>query len=146
MPRFDADSLLTALVEMVNSGGYKDREKSWIGLTLLVDGFLVSGKMVSGQRYLDGVAEQFTRVDTIADRSATDAFVKFFRDFGAHCESGAQPASQTPYAGYIHLEHARFFHPGGQPLPHEFEDWWRGRLSAVSGFMFGILEEDGEWC
>ena len=47
-------------------------------------------------------------------------------------------ADRTSY--YIHLSGARVLAPGGGPLPPDGVHW-RGRLSAVSGWSFGHLDE-----
>jgi hypothetical protein len=37
------------------------------------------------------------------------------------------------------LSDAKYFQIGGAPIPQDGGIWWRGRISAVSGFFIGKL-------
>ena len=133
------DWFLQGLVSIVN----KSPEIS-IGITLHVDGFLVSGHLVSGKRYFEGFAQEFggrvPGVKNDPEKQIEKAVAQLGKSFyGDEAEkSGGRPVH------YIHLEGARMFHPGGEAIPADRGIWWRGRLTCVAGFSLGLLHAKDE--
>jgi hypothetical protein len=117
----ETDWLLRALVRSINES--KTPPDKQIHLTLLLDGFLVSGEPVSSRDYLKNAAGLPEVVERIDDRN------------GLWEEERANDA----HVGYVHLKNARVFHPAGQPVAKSLPVWWRIKLSAVSAFTIGTV-------
>lgn len=120
------DALLQELVEIAGAGfGF--------GITLTVGGTLVSGNVCSGSKYM-----QFIFDETLADvdEQVKEAIKKRLQPFADIYAPDAWSA-QAPT--YIHLENARFFTPGVSGATPSSPVLWRGRISDVSGFCFGVL-------
>ncbi len=126
-----ADHFLQALVDLTN------RSEFSIGITLQMDGFLVSGQLASGKAYFDGIASEMA--DSMgANTSAADAMRKYFSNFGNIYHQYNGDNDYIPPV-YIHLRDAKFFHNSGSPVPGNRGVWWRGRITSVSGVMMGKL-------
>jgi hypothetical protein len=114
----DSDWFLTSLVEFVNNRG------SELPITLQVGGFLVSGLLVSYEKYFESVGLDFAKL------------------FGAEnmpkSRANGEASEQQP-PSFIHLREAHIFHSASQPIPASTSVWWRGRISEVSGFFLGVL-------
>lgn len=131
------DLVLQELVRIFNSGDSDEGS----GITLSVGGILVSGYLIGGAKYIEhfishvsGEGTQDTeRTQKVA--GYLEPLREFYRPPQDHSE--VDPAWQYPV--YIHLKNARFFHPGGPAIPTNKPIWWRGRLSSVDGFSFGVL-------
>jgi len=131
------DWFLQILVNITNAGD----GSAEFGMTLLVSGFLISGRMVGGAKYFEGFASDFASGFT--DQTLAESFRRSFSQYGGiYKADAAQPdtanqLSESP--AYIHMKEARFFNTAGNPIPANRGVWWRGRLSEVSGFMIGTL-------
>jgi len=49
-------------------------------------------------------------------------------------DNGGSPARQGMRIGFIHLKDVEFINPDGRSVAGA---WWRGRLTAVDGFILG---------
>jgi hypothetical protein len=134
-----SDWFLQHLVSISNDAGLQ------IGLTVQVGGLLVSGQLVSGEQYFEGIAADFEH-GLAAYPQLAQAMKKSFASFGVIYKSESQPeGSQSVEArapNYIHLTDARFFSTAGDPIPQNKGVWWRGRISAIGGFTIGQLRAD----
>ncbi|MEJ7138716.1 hypothetical protein [Amphibiibacter pelophylacis] len=92
------------------------------GVTLLVDGFLVSGEIVSFAQYLH-------------HNSAVEGVERFIQQSGGNASPAGAP-------NFIHLKNARFYTASGQSVPSDDGVYWRGAVEAVSGFSFGVIQLD----
>lgn len=128
-----ADWLLQHLVALVTDGPLE------MGITLQVSGLLVSGRLVSGARYFEGIASDFAH-GLAAYPQVAKSVRDSFEEFGKLIyQSDAAPSSR-PLPHYIHLTDAKFFSTAGEPVPAEKGVWWRGRISEVGGFALGQLQ------
>ncbi|MFY3136848.1 gas vesicle accessory protein GvpU [Achromobacter xylosoxidans] len=129
-----ADVFLQFLVNLVNNGG----QLKSIGVTLQMGGMLVSGSIVSGAEYFDRFAETFSGsladMDTQARQSVRTSLAELGDVFRL-----PQPAEPLP--NYIHLVDALFFSADGTPIAGQ-PTLWRGRSSAVDGFILGRLQSE----
>ncbi|HGM4743698.1 gas vesicle protein [Stenotrophomonas maltophilia] len=120
------DALLQELVEIAGAGfGF--------GITLTVGGTLVTGNVCSGSKYM-----QFIFEESLAnvDEQVKEAIKKRLQPYADIYAPGAW-SGQAPT--YIHLENARFVTPGVSGSTPASPVIWRGRISDVSGFFFGVL-------
>ncbi|CAB3675353.1 MULTISPECIES: gas vesicle accessory protein GvpU [Achromobacter] len=129
-----ADAFLQFLVNLVNNGSQIES----IGVTLQMGGMLVSGSIVSGAEYFDSFAASFTgSLNTVDD--ATRATVHASLAELGDVFRVPQPADPLP--NYIHLSDALFFTADGTPIAGQ-PTLWRGRTSAVDGFILGRLQAE----
>ena len=94
-------------------------------ITLNVGGVLVTGYITSARQFM-------------LSHILTDKFLEVaegqFKQAGMLSDDSFE---------YIHLRDAKFFLPGHLPIPSSRDGvFWRGRLSDVSGFTFGVLGLD----
>lgn len=120
------DWFLQELVGLANVVG--DFE---LGVTLNVQGSIISGTAISGRRYFEEAAKLFATEDPENHLS------NWVKSFTAIYDEGEKPAAPP---GYIHLMNARVFGTGEGTIPSNDGTLWRGRISAVSGFSFGSLQ------
>lgn len=129
------DWFLESLVTTVNNTGLE------IGITLQMDGFLVSGFLVNGGKYFEGFSNEFIS-ETAAhfgNDEALDAIQQAFNTYAGMYAPKEGEEAAADKANYIHLQDARFFNTNGAPIPNNRGMWWRGRLSEVNGFILGTL-------
>ncbi|WP_115515038.1 MULTISPECIES: gas vesicle accessory protein GvpU [Xanthomonas] len=135
---FDGQSLdwyLQKLVATVNTSNVQ------FGITLFVEGIIVSGQLVSGKQYFEAFAQEFSAAypgDAEEKEDIRHAFASHASIYDS--EDDAQQSSRPPQ--FIHLIESRCFSPGGQPLPSNRGVLWRGKVNAVSGFTLGSLSAD----
>jgi len=130
-PAAQSDWFLQRLASFANEHGLE------MGITLQVSGLLVSGTLVSGARYFEAIAENFSQgLARHADlarvmKEGVASFAEVYADVG-----GTTP----PLPQYLHLKDAQFFSTTGTPVPENQRVWWRGRVSEIGGFTIGQLQ------
>lgn len=131
-PTPSADVFLQFLVNLVNNGGQLES----IGVTLQMGGMLVSGSIVSGAEYFDRFAAAFA--DSLSDMEpmARQSVRTSLAELG---DVFRLPQPAEPLPNYIHLADALFFTADGTPIAGQ-PTLWRGRSSAVDGFILGRLQ------
>ncbi|MFZ3213131.1 MAG: gas vesicle accessory protein GvpU [Terriglobales bacterium] len=133
------DLILQFIVGMASQTGVETP------ITLTVKGVYVSGYIVSGARFFDGVTEEMSK-GSFASQEVKKFTLDFFKNFA---EAFRQPEATKDNAetdprlyrpDFIHLRAARFFAPGTvhMAIPSNGA-WWRGRLDSVDGFFLGSL-------
>jgi hypothetical protein len=127
------DWLLQHLVALVTDGPLE------MGITLQVSGLLVSGKLVSGARYFEGIASDFAH-GLAAHPQVAKSLRQSFEEFGKLIYEGDAATSARPLPHYIHLTDTKFFSTAGDPIPAGKGVWWRGRIAEVGGFTLGQLQ------
>jgi hypothetical protein len=131
----EADWLIQHFLNLANSPSTGIE----VGITLNVGGLLVSGTMVSGKKYFEGIADLLSNANTnmpeIAESwKSLSAFGQIYDDT-AEVESNRNPQ-------YIHLRNTRFFSAAGTAVPNSPGVWWRGRITEVAGFSFGTMSQE----
>lgn len=122
------DDLLATLVFKSNNGTLDLN----LGVTLTVGGALISGKLVSGKTYCDGVAGMVNNSGFL-DRRLSQFFIDFGKDRYADSEGDYDEDGEIQLPSYIHLKDARMI-VGNLNL-----GWWRGKLTSVDGFTMGEI-------
>jgi len=123
-----ADWLLQNLVSLAKRAASLD-------VTLQTSGGIVSGSIVSGERYIEPLAERSRAAVHDDDGGMYEAIAKYFEDF-AEVVKADDEDSDGPY--FIHLANATIATGSGQ-TPLSKGVLWRGKLSDVAGFSFGRL-------
>lgn len=123
----DKDEVLAFIVSLANKGAIS------LGITLCVGGTMVTGQLIGGKEFFEGIANSYGNVSD------------FFRGLG---EGGAEGYKDTSQEQLDNVENIAFIHLGnarvvssGISIP-SFEQpgiFWRGRLSSVDGFFFGQM-------
>jgi hypothetical protein len=133
-PQFGAsDWFLQHLVSLVNDTPLQ------LPITLQVSGMLVSGQLVSGACYFEGIAGDFAH--GIAAYPDVAASVReSFTSLGTTIyKTDPNDTAPGPAPHFLHLQNAQFFGPAAQPIPQTGGMWWRGRVTEVGGFSLGQL-------
>jgi hypothetical protein len=114
-------------------------------MTLHVSGVIVSGLLISGQRYFEllneavqtaGSQETAGLRETLGDALTDVAESYRAPEFNAETNP-EQVASYSLLTSNIHMRNAEVHAPGGPG--HLAPTLWRGRLSHVSGWSLGVL-------
>ena len=132
----ELDPILVMVVGLIE--GLKSAE---LGLTLHVSGVVIPGILVSATSFADHLRDWLTQ---IAGRDVGESFDRVVAAFSSLAEAGSPEVAELedePSGGdFIHLRDARVFTSGSdRPLPGML---WRGRLSHVSAWSFGVMEVD----
>lgn len=114
-----------------------------IGITLMVQGTVVSGDLVSGRVYFEGLARE---VRDIGTGDAAEAYAATL-DKGAEMypvmklrHESDDPDDDKADPAYVHLRNAHVLSSSGAPI-QGINVWWRGRLSSVDAFWMGTIRE-----
>lgn len=133
MQRYEGQSVdwyLQSLVSLVNMSQLE------FGITLVVAGGVVSGKLVGGKKYFETFAEDFSGS---WPGDAKEEINKAFARNAEIYDTSNDPAGVPP-PQFIHLIDAKIFFSSGS-LPTRSGVLWRGRINAVSGFHLGAFLE-----
>lgn len=122
-----SDWFLQNLVSMANDDGFE------VGITLTVNGFLVSGQLIGGRKYFEKFGTLF---ESAIKPEEKDSIASKYRELG---ESVYSDDLHKDDPTYIHLNDVKFFQTSGNPIPSMTGVLWRGRLSEVNGFLLGAL-------
>jgi len=110
------------------------------GITLQVSGMLVSGTIISGQKYFDEFSANFT--GGLSDQTLVDSFSSLFNAYKGVYDVSPEEKDKLPPPEYVHIRNARFYQPGQKGMPTGNSVLWRGRLSEVGGFSLGSFSEN----
>lgn len=114
-----------------------------IGVTLHVNGAIVSGMLVSMAQHFRLLTKAFSdpsNAGPYTDPGAGKPFVEFFRPPLEAAEKSVAAIRESdtlpPMPRHIHLRQAHTLVPGQPPL---VESLWRGRLTQVDGWSISLL-------
>ncbi|MFC6841510.1 gas vesicle accessory protein GvpU [Xanthomonas theicola] len=134
---FDGQSVdwyLQKLVTIVNTSAVQ------FGITLFVEGAIVSGLLVGGKKYFETFAQEFSAAypgDAEGKESIRQAFASHATIYDA-----AEDQQATSPPQFVHLIDSRCFSLAGQPVPNNRGVLWRGKINAISGFSLGSLSAE----
>jgi hypothetical protein len=133
-PDKDIDWFLRFLVQTVNG------TETFYTITLNVGGLLVSGELIGGHKYFEGISDELKKAGLDNEGAG---LIKSLGDHYIKEREQEQESDSKIFKPpvYIHLRNARIFHPGGTLIPTNRSIWWRGRLNAIDGFSLGILSD-----
>lgn len=132
------DWFLQSLVKMANTPG----DGFSIGITLLTHGFLVSGQLISGQKYFKGFADDLASSVNENNNEIANVIKDMVIKVGDSVYGKENADKNKALPTFIHMENAKFFHPNGNPIPGNKGVFWRGCLSEISGFSLGVLSAE----
>lgn len=119
------DPILELLISMAEDGNPAQ-------ITLNVGGWLISGYLIGYEEYMKTF--MFGQIQKVID----EAREQLKAEGELEESSGNDQPHKCPR--FIHLKDAKFFQPGYHPIPGNEGVLWRGRLSAVDGFVYGVLQ------
>jgi hypothetical protein len=113
------DAMLGFVIDMAENDPFPEFD-----ISLIVDGFIVSGYIISTKKYFEHCK-----------------LTKQIFDFASQVET-EEPEESEPMEKYqyIHLKDAQYFSDSKHPIPSDGGIYTRIRLEKVSGFNFGKLE------
>lgn len=123
------DRALADLVVMINSTA-----KGEIGATLTVNGSVVSGDIISGERFFLGLQEEIRNASG-ADNRLADTWQPMVDAYRADREADVDFDAALKNTVFIHLRNAKVIN--GETSNVGF---WRGRLESVDGWSIGRLD------
>ena len=134
------DEVLTIFVKLVNRV-----PGAGMGVTLFVRGAIVSGTLVGGAAFFEGLAESADNAfrGTTGEEPSGEGLGAVFREVASETYGENADWERRP-TGHLHLRDAQVFHPGAVPMPAGGTRW-RGRLSSVDGWMLGTLDIAPGW-
>lgn len=118
----DADWFLQNLVCNINYNGNE------LGLTIYVNGLIVSGTLISGKEYFELLADIFSS-ENVQKESL------FTQERDAYSQENVRDAKHT---SFLHMKNAKAVDSNGSTIPSN-GCLWRGKLNHVSGFNIGEL-------
>jgi len=134
------DPTLGNLVSLINV-----LDETEISVILYVSGVVVSGMLISAQKYyrllIGGMSDPSRRGERTS-AEATQFFADFFKPVLQSLEKDLKDyrdfrkVPSRPH--HIHLRHAQSFVSGSEPLPGVL---WRGRLTAIDAWSIGNYGE-----
>ncbi len=129
-----ADGFLQSLYALTNSADFE------CGVTLQVNGKNISGVMISGSKYFKLTDELLSSVwSSNVKEKIEDALEE-----NAEFYSSSNENSHTQGEQYIHMRNTHIFE-GDTMIPSNDDGaLWRGKMSSISGFFLGKLEEQTE--
>lgn len=133
LPPLEADGLLQLFISYSELGIETP-------ITLLAGGMAVSGVIISAASYMEKTGAQLSAAVKSHDAKLAQTIADSFAALKQDVEEQSLAADQTGTlsARFIHLQHAKYYVPGQDPLPSNADGvLWRGRLSEVSGFTLG---------
>lgn len=134
LPPIEADGLLQLLISYSELGIETP-------VTLLVGGMTISGVITSAANYMEHTGAQLSAALKSHDAAKlAETVAQSFAQLKQDVEEQSRIADETGQlsARFIHLKHAKYFTPGQDGLPNNPEGiYWRGRLTAISGFSLG---------
>jgi hypothetical protein len=128
-----ADWVLETLVTMANAVP----SGSFVGITLNVEGQVVSGKLISAIQYYRSYADIWEGALGTGEHSK--GYIEPWRELALTMETEDSESEDAPPPRYIHLADAKYIY-GTSIIPTSEGMLWRGLISKVSGFSLGVLE------
>lgn len=130
------DWFLENLVSLAN------RDAGEFPITLVVGGILITGYIASGAEYHRTFAARIAK--TYGVNAELEAKIR--QNFESYADIYDESTGAELRVAFIHLKDAQYLTPGTASFsPTDGKgNWWRGRLSEVSGFHYGKLEESNE--
>ncbi|UOR13518.1 gas vesicle accessory protein GvpU [Halobacillus amylolyticus] len=119
------DNILEFFVKASNKHGFE------LDISLLVNGAVVSGTMVSAKEYFENLSESFEDGSDLSQELSAQL---------AQAGESAQSSSDGE-AYFIHLKNVLVYCGDSKPTPSKGKILWRGKLSEVDSFFLGKISE-----
>ena len=117
--------------------GFINETKMSVGITLTVGGNQITGTLIPHKTYFDRLAQDFSAPFAASGSETQDAIRTRILSFH---EDGSEGGENPTPVQYLHLDNARVHTGGNQIFPGK-GTLWRGKLSAVEGFILGEISQ-----
>jgi hypothetical protein len=124
-----SDVILNVLIDYVNEFPVE------IGITLFVQGSIISGLLIGEKAYFEGLSNHIKTPDPFAEHF--QKIVALLQSLDTSLASNRKEQNQLENI-FIHLKDANFC-SGNSLVPNNRGTYWRGRLRCVDGFSLGQL-------
>lgn len=124
------DDLLKALVMV------PEKTSLELGITLNVNGLLVTGFLISQQTYFDTLTERVN--STNSDSETKDILADFLVQLKDVLLTKTTQENND-FSPFIHLRDAKIYPSEGKGMPTFGHALWRGDIRAVNGFSLGEM-------
>jgi hypothetical protein len=124
-----SDLILNVLVDYVNKFPVE------IGITLFVQGSILSGLLIGEKAYFEGLSNHIKTPGVFG--KDFQQLIALLQSLGTS-SSGNQEEQNQLENEFIHLKNAKFY-SGNCLVPSDRGTYWRGRLRRVDGFSLGQL-------
>jgi hypothetical protein len=126
-----SDKLLQALISV------PEKTSLELGITLNVNGLLVTGFIISQATYFEKLIEgiQSTQADAEMRYSLADFLAQLKSTLLQ--QSTADDQLQTPH--YVHLRNVTIYPSEGRGMPTFGDVLWRGDIRSINGFSLGEM-------
>ena len=106
-----------------------------LGITLNLDGLLVTGFIISQEVYFEQLTEGVRKTN------ADDEMKSLLEDFLSQLKDPIieGTADKGTFPRFIHLRDAKLYPSEGQGMPSLGSTLWRGDIDSVSGFCLGEM-------
>ncbi|OAB46578.1 hypothetical protein [Paenibacillus antarcticus] len=122
---FLKDEILIWLVENCN------QINSRLGITLLIGGSVVTGTLISGKSYINGVVSELYEL-------GETTIASYYREFGEEVYGDTSLEDEQITPEMIHLNDAQIL--DGAAVRNV--GWWRGKISSVDGYSIGGIKNN----
>lgn len=119
------DSILEFFVKASNKHDFS------LDITLLVNGAVVTGTIVSAKEYFETLSESFEDGNDIA-KALSEQLTKAGESVDSNTDEEAH---------FIHLKNTHIYCGDSKPTPSKGKILWRGKLSEVDSFFLGKISE-----
>ncbi|ASK62119.1 gas vesicle protein GvpU [Virgibacillus phasianinus] len=119
------DNILEFFVKAANKHDFS------LDISLLVNGAVISGTMISAKEYFESLSESFEDGNDIA-QALSEQFTK---------ASESVDSSSDGEAHFIHLKNTHIYCGDSKPTPSKGKILWRGKLNEVDSFFLGKISE-----
>jgi hypothetical protein len=121
------DRLLEVVVVVVNGANDSTDGRTVQGITLAVNGLLISGKIISER-------------DFVLSNETLNTVEEEIGDLASEAPGPGDVEYYIPHEFFIHLKEAKIFTPGQKPMPSDGPGiFWRVKLSSIDGFSMDTL-------
>jgi hypothetical protein len=113
-----------------------------VGVTLNIQGQLITGKLISGRKYFDNLSKLMEKLRATSpddSKPSFDALKYTYTEFAEIYPTIDKAKILAVKPHFIHLENAKIFLSRESFIP-ERGILWRGKLASVDGFIVGNLE------
>jgi hypothetical protein len=124
-----SDVILNVLIDYVNKFSVE------IGITLFVQGSIISGLLIGEKAYFEGLSNHIKTPDPFAEHF--QELVAMSQSLDTTLASNREEQNQLENM-FIHLKDTNFC-SGNSLIPNGRGTYWRGRLRRVDGFSLGQL-------
>ena len=121
-----------------------------VGLTLYVNGLVITGIAISGKRYFEEFAEQyksgfqedmknFGELFEEQIKKNTELYPQFWSQVDLDNPDKEIKAISSNQVNYIHLRNVKTLFSRQNSVTHGESALWRGRIESIDGFMLGVM-------